>query len=66
MSNLESSPISINPILDLQNISKEFSDPNRNDTPIHVVIDKFNSKGKKGELVTYIDPFGYEKSAFTK
>ena len=63
MSNL-ASPLQYlnNPILDLQNISKEFCDTNRNDTPRHVVIDKLIHKGKKGELVTIVGPSGSGKS----
>ena len=55
-----------NPILDFQNISKEFYDTNRNDTPRHVVIDKQNLKRKKGELVTIVDPYGGGKSTLPK
>ena len=67
MSNL-ASPLQYlnNPILDFQKISKEFCDNNRNDTPRRVVIDKQNLKGKKGELVTIVAPFGVEKVYYQK
>jgi hypothetical protein len=52
-----------NPFLDLQNISKELYVPNNSDTTRLAVIDKLNSKVKKGGLVTIADPFGFEKSA---
>jgi hypothetical protein len=52
-----------NPFLDLQNMSKELHVPNNNDTTRLAVIDKLNSKVKKGGFVTIADPFGYEKSA---
>ena len=55
-----------NPIFDFQKISKEFCDNNRNDTPRRVVIDKQNLKGKKGELVTIVAPYGGRKSILPK
>ena len=67
MSNLVNHLQSLNnPILDLQNMSKEFHVPNNNDTTRLVVIDKLNPKVKKGGFVTIADPFGYEKSALLK
>ena len=54
-----------NLILDFQKIS-EFCDNNRNDTPRRVVIDKQNQKGKKGELVTIVAPYGGRKSILPK
>ena len=63
MSNL-ASPLHYNnnPILNLQNISKEFCDDNRKDTPIHAVTGKLNLKRKNGELVTFVGPSGSGKS----
>ena len=53
-----------NPILDLQKISKEFCDTNRNDTSRRVVIDKLNPKVKKGELVTIVAPYGGREKVY--
>ena len=55
-----------NPILDFQNISKEFCDDNRKDTPRHAVTGKLNLKRKNGELVTSVGPSGSGKSDITK
>ena len=64
MSNLVNHLQSINnPFLDLQNMSKELYVPNNNKTTRLAVIDKLNSKVKKGGFVAIGDPFGYEKSA---
>ena len=64
MSNLVSHLQYLNyPVLDLQNMSKEYHVPNNNDTTRLVVIDKLDSKVRKGGFVTIADPFGYEKSA---
>ncbi len=67
MSNL-ASPLHYNnnPILNLQNISKEFCDDNRKDTPIHAVTGKLNLKRKNGELVTFVGPSRKWKKYITK
>ena len=53
MSNLVSPLQSLsNPMLDLQNKSKEISDTKWNDTSRQLVIDKLIPKVKKGELDT--------------